>query len=131
MLTATFHHQYKKDGKPVFVYDISGPQAELDAYQESKGEFARTNEDTGNPVFFTRDFSGKSCPFKISGKGNYYLDTSEMDMMASMVERYGGNLGQAMANSFVAQMTGVKRPAQPQIENSAVEEESDEGLGDV
>ena len=107
MLTAKFHHQYKKNGKDVYVYDISGPEAEKAQYKESKGEFARENEDTGNPVYFTGFYAGEEVPFKQSAKGSWFLDTSEMDKNAALVARYGGNLGQAMANAIVKKMTGI------------------------
>lgn len=96
MLKAQFVRTYKKSsGKVIFVYHVSGDQAQLDQFETIQGEHYRT--DNGTPVWFTDRYIGESCPLLITSKDKIVADTSEFDKANSLVKQAGGNLGDAMA----------------------------------
>jgi hypothetical protein len=61
---------------------------------------------------------------------DYYVDNTAMDKQASLVEQYGGNLGQAIAMQIAAQASGIVQPARPAA-SPAAKPENTQGLGNV
>lgn len=54
MLKASFKGMYRtKNGKPMFVYFVSGTKAEVAQYTEAQGENFRADEATSKPLYFS------------------------------------------------------------------------------
>jgi len=108
MLKATFDGNYRKKdtGKLMSRYVVSGTKEELEKYAASQGNFLRVDEKKG-PLYFSQDFLGKSVPLGFTQDGRVYADTSEMENAASVAARFGGNLGQAIADAAAAKFLGL------------------------
>ena len=106
--------QYRKEetGNLVHVYEVFGPEEELQEYKDAQGSSNYKEDDqTGNPLFFTvRPFLGKSGILGISSKGKVYQDTSEMDKVKSIVESNGGNFGELIGKQMIADLLGNNAP---------------------
>lgn len=133
-LKARFLNSYRsaKTGKTVFRYEVMGTPAELEAYRAAKGENNRDNEDNGNPLFFSTEYTGEVIDLGISRKGNAFVDTTEMDKAASLAAKYGGNLGQeiakGLAQSIVSRIKSTAvAPVAKTTEASAETETQPEG----
>lgn len=132
-LTGKFLRQYrsKKTGTTVFVYEVSGDEASQEEYKEAQGVHFVEDTETGTPLFFTTDYAGKSVSILISSTNKAFADMSEFDAQASLVKRYGGNLGQEIARQSVAKLLGGSTaPAQtaPQPAEKSAEAEN---MGEV
>ena len=97
-----------KNGNVTFVYAVSGTASELKAYADAQGEFHRTDKDTNEPLWFTTRCIGDSGKLIVSSEGKVYPDMSEFDQLASIVEQYGGNLGDHLAATAAAKLLGGK-----------------------
>lgn len=80
----------------VFVYAVSGTDAQMKAYKEAQGENFRAN-DEGQPLFFSTRCAGNSGSLIITAKGKVVPDMSAFDQASSLASQYGGNLGQELA----------------------------------
>jgi len=98
-----------KTGNPVFVYTVSGNEADLAAYEEAQGEHFRTDEN-GQPLWFTVRCIGDSGELIITSKGNIVADMSRFDQAASLASQYGGNFGEALAQMTAASILGNAVP---------------------
>ena len=101
------NYRSKNTGKPVFVYEVSGTATELEAFKSAQGEFYREDDKTGKPLFFTVNFMGEQGNLIITSAGKIAQDMSKFDEAQSIVEQYGGNFGQVLAQSLVAGITGT------------------------
>lgn len=90
-LNATFARQYrnKATGNMVFVYNVRGNASGLEDYQKSKGDFFRRDKDTQEVLLFSGRFEGQSLPMRKNSKGEWVLDTTEIDQLASLEKQYG------------------------------------------
>ncbi len=93
-MKATFKSMYrsKKSGKPVFVYSVSGTEAEIQQFKEAQGTNLVVDEVTGKPLFFsTRMLSynpKEKIDLIITGKGNVVADdTAKMFERAALVDQ--------------------------------------------
>lgn len=119
-------------GNPVFVYGVSGTDAQLEEYKSAQGENLREDDKTGQPLFFTTRFVGKSANLIITSKGGVVADTSAFDQAASIAAQYGGNLGQELAKTAAANLLGYNTPVEAPVEAPASIEASDaDGIGDM
>jgi hypothetical protein len=106
-LTATFKRNYRsKKGNVVFVYAVKGTQKSLEAYEEATGEQFRTDEESGEPLFFTTRYAGDSINLLITSNNRVVVDTAEFDKAASLASQFGGNLGEALANAAASKLLG-------------------------
>lgn len=92
-LTAHSLRQYTKrgatgDAKLVFVYAVTGNPIGLAEYEKSKGTNFRKEED-GTPLYFTDRYVGKKCAMRKTSKGEFVMDTTEIDQLASLSNQYG------------------------------------------
>ena len=123
---------YPKNGQMVFVFHVTGTEAELEQYKKAQGENYREDEETGHPLAFTTNYPGPECNMLITRNGKAVMDTSELDRMASLSKRFGGNMGQEIAkmaaDRFVSKF--MKAPSAP-VQDGAKEEvkEPSPGLG--
>ncbi len=105
-MKVNYLRSYKnKKGHTVFVYGVTGSEAQLASYKEAQGEFYR-EDDESNPIWFSSKFVGDTAKLIITSNGKVVADTSEFDKAASMVAQYGGNLGNALANAFASKLMG-------------------------
>ena len=95
-----------KNGNVTFVYAVSGTASELKAFADAQGEYHRTDKDSGAPLWFTTRCIGDSGKLIITTAGNVVPDMSEFDKAASIVEQYGGNLGDHLAAAAAAKLLG-------------------------
>ena len=134
-MQAKLERSYRKaNGNTVFVYSIAGSTAELSAFEEAQGEFFITDDTTGKPLWFSTRAYGDTVKVGISAKGSVYADLSEMEAAASLVQQFGGNLGQELARAAAAKLLGgvpanapapVAAPtAEPAVEET-VQEQAD------
>ena len=90
-LTAKFQRKYRKavTGTTVFVYNVSGPQASLDQFQEAEGDNFRLDEETGKPIWFTTRFIDDNIELEITKNGRVVAKDDELSKLASLVSQYG------------------------------------------
>lgn len=124
------NYRSKNTGKPVFVYAVTGTAEEMKTYKEAQGTFYREDDTTGEALYFTTNFMGPQGNLIITSKGKIAQDMSKFDEAQSLVEQYGGNFGNVLAQSVVASITGNAPAAQPveapAAENSEVKEPAGE-----
>lgn len=104
------NYRSKNTGKPVFVYEVSGTADELKAYKKAQGEFFREDDTTGAPLYFTTNFMGNDGNLIITSKGSVAQDMSKFDEAQSLVEQYGGNFGNVLAQNVVGNILGTPTP---------------------
>jgi hypothetical protein len=106
-MKGTFLKQYrsKKSGRLVFVYELKGTQEEFESYEESKGSYAKYSDETGNPLYFTTRFAGKSVNMLQKENGDWFIDTSIMDQAKSLAEE-NPFMQEAIANRMMDQLFG-------------------------
>lgn len=97
-----------KNGNVTFVYTVKGSQTQLDEFKDAQGEYYREDDETGKPLFFTTRCIGDTGKLLITTNGKVVPDMSEFDKQASLVEQFGGNFGEALAQHAVAQLLGTK-----------------------
>lgn len=114
-----------KAGNRTFVYGVSGTESELTQFAEIQGEYHRTDDESGEPLWFTTKCIGDAGKLIITTNGNVVPDMSAFDAAASMAEQYGGNLGQELAKSAAQLLLGSKAPAAAPVAAPAVTENTD------
>ena len=117
-----------KKGNKVFVHSVHGTTAELEAFEEAQGEFHRTDEKTGVPLWFPTRFSGRQVDLIITQNGKIVPDTSKFDEADSLAKQYGGNLGQELARAAAANLLGYN--AAPTTAATAESQGSSEGASE-
>lgn len=109
--------QYRnKKGTLVFRYKVSGSPSAMEAFEEAQGEYYVQDQETGDVLYFTPRFAGKTATLIVTDEGRAYIDMSELEQQASLISQFGGNLGQAMADAFASKLSGtpstaVKKPS--------------------
>ena len=107
MLKVKFQRSYRNEkGTVVFVYQVSGSNEALVSYKSAQASFYREDEVTGQPLWFTVRCIGKAGSLIITSKGKVVPDMSEFDQAKSLVEQYGGNFGETLANSLMSNILG-------------------------
>jgi hypothetical protein len=106
-LTAKFSRNYRsKKGNVVFIYEVSGNEKSIAAYEEAMGDNIRHDEVSGKALFFTTRYSGDNAKLLITSNGRVVIDTSDFDKAASLAAQFGGNLGESLANAAAATLLG-------------------------
>lgn len=136
MLKANYHSKYNtvdKNGKGIvmFRYLVTGKPEELAQYKAAQGDFFRENEE-GRAMFFTPNYNGDNITLGITSKGKVYADTAELDKLSSLVNRYPGALGTAIANLGAQKIlsglgSGASTGTTAQIATAANESADDSG----
>lgn len=79
MLNAKLTRSYRsKKGNNTFVYTVTGNATELTAFAEAQGEYHRTDDVTGAPLFFTTRCFGDNGTLLITSNGKVVPDMSEI-----------------------------------------------------
>ena len=97
-LKIKFLRQYRKrtSGQVVFVYAVTGDEKQLKAYEKSKGENFKKDEESKEALFFSTRFVGKSGELMETSKNEWVVDTTEADQMKSLVDQYGYDIAKQM-----------------------------------
>ena len=128
-----------KAGNPTFVYSVKGTESDLEAFADIQGEYHRTDDKTGDSLWFTTRFIGKHGTLIITPNGKIVPDMSAFDQAASIAAQYGGNFGQALADKAAMSLLGGNSamqevPAAKQLQAPAeepAEEPAESDLGDL
>jgi len=135
MLKLKFKRSYRsQSGKTVFVYLVSGKANDVEAYNNSCGDYLRTDDVTGQCFHFASSFAGNEATLVPNQDGDrYYIDRSEDDKVNSLIEQHAGTaLGAALAQAKAAELLAAMRKgtttsvSAPKVE--AKQEESAENL---
>jgi len=139
-MKVNFMRSYRsKKGNVTFVYKVSGTQADLEAFEEIQGDYHRTDDKTGESLWFTTRFIGKVGTLIITPNGKIVPDMSAFDQAASLTAQYGGNFGAALADKAAESLLGgsssnastTSAPAQSAIPEATAEDITDEELGNM
>jgi hypothetical protein len=112
MLKLKFKRSYRaQSGKTVFVYLVSGKAADVEAYNNSCGDYLRTDDVTGQSLHFASSFAGNEATLVPNQEGDrYYIDRSEDDKVNSLIEQHAGTaLGAALAQAKAAELLAAMR----------------------
>ena len=128
-MKVNYKNQYKRNGKVQFVYTVTGTESELDQYAEAKGDYLVTDDESGQPLWFSRDYIGEAGKLIFTSKGGVVADMAEFEKAASLASRFGGNLGSEIAAQAVAKLMSttssakstVKAVVTPEVEVDADE----------
>jgi len=109
MLKAIFNRQYraKGSGNVVFVFNVTGNEADLAKFKEAQGEFYR-EDDEKKPLYFTTNYIGDKIDLIITKNNKVMVDDSQIQKAKSLSNSLGGNLGQAIAEVQAKQILGIK-----------------------
>lgn len=113
-----------KNGNTVFVYAVTGTNAQIEAYKAAQGDQYRESED-GASLWFTTRCVGNSGSLIITAKGKVVPDMSAFEQAASLAKQYGGNFGQELAKMAAAQLVGGNHSTETPVEAPVAK-----GLGD-
>lgn len=129
-MKANYKNQYRKNGKVQFVYSVTGTDAELEQYAEAKGDYLVNDEETGEPLWFSRDYIGESTELIFTSKGNVVADLGEFEKAASLASRFGGSLGAEIARAAVSKLMSTTSSAKTatKVEQTTEVEESSEKI---
>lgn len=90
-------------GNTVFVYTVTGTEAQIAAYKVAQGDNYRETED-GVSLWFTTRCIGNNGSLIVTEKGKVVPDMSAFEQAASLAKQYGGNFGQELAKAAVANL---------------------------
>lgn len=107
-----------KQGNKVFVYSVSGTEAQLEEFEAAQGDNHRVDDKTGEPLWFTTRCVGNSGTLIITTNGKVVPDMSAFDQAASLAKQYGGNLGEELAKAAAAQLIGGGAPVATPVAKS-------------
>tara|TARA_R110002153_G_scaffold68523_1_gene181765 strand:+ start:2610 stop:2990 length:381 start_codon:yes stop_codon:yes gene_type:complete len=114
-----------KNGNATFVYGVSGNASDLEAFEETQGDYHRVDDESGMPLWFTTRCIGQTGKLIITTNGNIVPDMSAFDQAASLAEQYGGNFGQSLADSAAQAILGVKKASSVAEKTSVNQTEGD------
>lgn len=115
MLKIKQTRSYIKNGKPVFVYEVSGSKDAIAKYKELQGENYRETKD-GVPLWFTIRSVGATGELVITTNGKIVPDMSAFHNAESLAKQFGGSLGNELAKVAAAQLLGTTNNSTPQAE---------------
>lgn len=119
-----------KKGTRVFRYAVKGSPDAISAYRDAQGEYFVEDAVSGEILYFTPRFAGKTATLIVTEEGKVYVDMSELEEQASLIEQFGGNLGQAMADAFAKKLV-VGGSASKASTPAATKTADQGGLGDL
>lgn len=118
-LTSRGNYRNKK-GTRVFRYCVKGSADAMKAYESAQGEYYIVDAVSGESLYFTPRFAGKNATLIVTEEGKVYVDMSELEEQASLIEQFGGNLGQAIAHetakAFVHGKSATATAPSPKVE---------------
>lgn len=93
-LVAKFQRKYRKalTGTTVFVYNVSGSEKELEAFEQAEGDNYRLDEKTNKPIWFTTRYVDDTINLVITENNRVVADDSELSKLQSLVEQFGADV---------------------------------------
>ena len=107
MLKATYVSMYKKAGKPVFVYALSGSQELVDQYVSAKTAegYNPVDEATGRVLFFTtRSYGKTSVSMELTVNNNLVPAENDLVHLESQI----GTISDPTVKAAVAGLAAAK-----------------------
>lgn len=80
-----------------YLYSVNGSEEDLAKYKELMGDYFRTEETTGEPLYFTKVYHGENAILEFTKAGKVYVNNDELDKVANLVERFPGTMGRYIA----------------------------------
>jgi hypothetical protein len=109
-------NSYPKNGRSIYVFEVTGTEDELANYKLAKGEYHREN-DAGVPLFFSPNvFSctkkGDTIVLSMNEAGSVYVEDLMADIAKTKrIEAYQEKaIAQLTLGSIVAGMVGEQTP---------------------
>lgn len=115
-ISASYARQYKKAGSQhtTFVYAVSGTPEELAKFEQAQGDYYRTDDKTGAPLWFTTRFVGDDAKLIITSNNKVVADMSEYEKADSLAKQFGGNLGAELTRAAAARLMNPKKDSSPE-----------------
>lgn len=129
MLKLRFKRSYRsQSGKTVFVYLVSGKANDVELYNNSCGDYLRTDDVTGQSLHFASTFAGNEAMLVPNQEGDrYYIDRSEDDKINSLLEQHAGTpVGLALAQDRAAELLAALRKGTKSVSAPKVEAKQEE-----
>lgn len=90
-LTAKYRSVYRKEGDPTirFTYVVKGNAEDLKRYTDAQGDFVRTDDVTGELLYFTKNYIADDIKLVITKDGKVVTDDSDIAKMQSLIQQFG------------------------------------------
>lgn len=131
-------YRSKETGNLVFVYEVNGNAEGLEAFKTAQGDFHRTDEDSGKPLYFTTRVHPAKTPLLITADGNVAVDTSAMDRKIALANEHAGTqLGEMLSKQIAdellkaAEKFAVASTPSEEVPIEEAAEEASEDMGGI
>ena len=122
-LKVSFLRSYRsKNGTVTFVYKVTGSADAMERYAEVQGDFLRTDEATGDTLWFTTRFMGETGSIIVTANDKIVADMSKYEQAASLCSQFSGVFGEKLAEASIKNLLGKKgsTPAPEEPNNESV-----------
>ena len=108
-LKVSYLRNYRsKNGTSTFVYKVTGSAEAMERYAEVQGSFLRTDETTGDTLWFTTRFIGDAGNIIVTATDKIVADMSEFEKAASLASQFSGVFGEKLAEASIKNLLGKK-----------------------
>lgn len=108
-LKVNFLRSYRsKNGTVTFVYKVTGSADAMERYAEVQGNFLRTDETTGDTLWFTTRFIGETGNIIVTANDKIVADMSKYEQAASLCSQFSGVFGEKLAEASIKNLLGKK-----------------------
>lgn len=101
-------------GKLRFKYKVSGTKQELEDFEQSRGDFF-VKDESGNPLYNSLSYVGKTTNLVKTQDGRYIADTSVLDTANSLAEQFpflAGELAKDTLKAIMGTSAPVAKPTE-------------------
>jgi hypothetical protein len=138
MAKARLYAQYRKDGRPMYIFVVDCTPAEKAQIKAAKGDnYKEVPEDgtpnAGKPMLWVRTRHIEGSDVRITAEGGVFIDNSVVDDIQALIEKYpeGSGMRRALENKgadflFDQLVGGKKNTAAPVATAQAVAEQSED-----
>lgn len=108
-LKVSYLRSYRsKNGTVTFVYKVTGSADAMERYAEVQGNFLRTDEETGDTLWFTTRFIGQTGNIIVTANDKIVADMSKYEQAASLCSQFSGVFGEKLAEASIKNLLGNK-----------------------
>lgn len=88
---ARYRSAYRKQDDPTvrFTYVIKGTAEQIKAYHDAQGDNLRLDDNTGEPLYFTKKYVADDITVVLTKDGKVVTDDSDIAKLQSLIEQYG------------------------------------------
>lgn len=115
-------------GNKTFVYAVSGSESQLEEFKIAQGEHHRTDDKSGEHLWFTTRCVGNSGNLIITTNGKVIADMSAFDQADSLAKQYGGSLGSELAKIAASTLLGTSPAPQTTPQANPESKANDEDI---